>query len=184
MLGIVSAVQATSQFLDQAFQIIGRLRRAHQRQKALVDVLDRHESELNSVQIVIEIIEVEAELHKESVASELVRLKNMHSKLSECLVELDPSPKGRLSQFTRQLVHGSAEEKRLAEVMNELVQIKTMLLLRIQVADVGVIRTMEKQMFANTLVIQRIDGYLKQHFEDCKGLRIAKLLKGRRASSK
>ncbi|KAH7381149.1 hypothetical protein DE146DRAFT_277879 [Phaeosphaeria sp. MPI-PUGE-AT-0046c] len=183
VVGIISAAQATCQFLEQAFQIIGRLRRAHQRQKALVTVLNSHENELQSVESVIVIIETEVELHKKSVAHELVRLKDVHRKLTVCLEDLDPKPKGKASQFTRQLVHGSAEEKRLAEIMKELIHIKTMLLLRIQFADVGVIRGMEQQLYANTEVIQRIDTSLREHLEDCKGLRIAKLLKGRRPSN-
>ena len=102
----------------------------------------------------------------------------MQSKLSEFLEELDPKPKGRVNQFARQFVHGSADEKKLCDIMNEVAHVKAMLLLRIQVADVGVMRTIGKQLVANAEVIQRIDQFLREQVDDCKGLRIARLLKG------
>lgn len=67
--------------------------------------------------------------------------------------------------------------------MNELVHVKATLLLRIQVANVGIMRTMEKRLVANAEVIQRVDEYLRDQVDEYQGLRIAKLLKGRRPSS-
>jgi hypothetical protein len=77
-----------------------------------------------------------------------------------------------------------ADEKKLGVIMDELVQVKTMLILRIQVAHVGVVRTRGKEAVVNAEAIKRIDEYLKEHIHNCEGLRIARLLKGRRPSSK
>jgi hypothetical protein len=68
--------------------------------------------------------------------------------------------------------------------MNELVHVKAMLLLRIQVAQVGVMQNMKKELVANAEAIQRIDEYLREQVSNCKGLGIARLLKDRRPSSK
>ncbi|CAO2651615.1 Nn.00g041850.m01.CDS01 [Neocucurbitaria sp. VM-36] len=187
VFAILSAIQATTQLIEQAFRILGRLRRAHQRQKALVDVLARHESELESIKTIIGIIDDVEELQTSSVGTELVRLKDVQSKLAKFLTELDPKlepkPRDKVNQFARQLMQGSADERTLSAIMDELVHVKAMLLLRIQVANVGVVRTMEKQLVANAEVIQRIDQYLREQVDDCQGLRIARLLKGRRPSN-
>jgi hypothetical protein len=58
-----------------------------------------------------------------------------------------------------------------------------MLLLRIQVANVGVMRDVQQGLVANTEVIERVDQFLKDEVSGCEGLRIARLLQGRRPSS-
>jgi hypothetical protein len=184
VLVFLSAVQAATQLLEQAFRVLGRLRKAHARQKALVDVLAHHEGELASVKAIIGIIDDEEDLRTASVTSELIRLKVVQSKLVKLLEELDPKPRGPAQQFVRQLTKGSSDEGRLSSIMTELGQVKSMLLLRIQVANVGVMHNMEKRLVANTEVIERIDQFLREEIGGCKGLRIARLLKGRLPSSK
>jgi hypothetical protein len=58
------------------------------------------------------------------------------------------------------------------------------LLLRIQVANVGVMRDVQQGLVANTEVIARVDSFLKEEVSGCDGLRIARLLQGRHPSSK
>jgi DNA polymerase II large subunit len=184
VLVFLSAVQAATQLVEQALRVLIRLRKAHDRQKALVDVLAHHEGELGSVKAIIGIIDDEEELQTASVAAELVRLREVQSKLVKLLEELDPKRKGAARQFVRQLTKGSSDESKLSVIMTELGQVKTMLLLRIQVANVGVTHNMEKRLVANTEVIERVDQFLREVIGDCKGLRIARLLKGRLPSSK
>jgi vacuolar-type H+-ATPase subunit I/STV1 len=169
--------------VEQAFRILARLRKAHQRQKNLVDVIARHENELSSVKAIIGIIDDEEELHIPSVGGELVRLQEVQTRLAKLLEALDPKTKGKMNQIARQFVQGSADEKKLSGIMDELAHVKALLLLRIQVANVGVMRTVQKELVANAVVIQRIDDYLREHVSNCKGLRIARLLKDRRPSS-
>lgn len=102
------------------------------------------------------------------------------------LEELEPSkvakPVGRVNSFTRQLVQGDANEERLKTAMDKLGQIKSGLLLKIQISNVGVMKTTAKQLVANAEVIQRIDVALREEVGCCEGLRIARLLKGKRPS--
>jgi hypothetical protein len=184
VLTVFAAIQATTQLVEQAFRIVDRLRKAHSRQKALADVLSRHRGELESIKAIIGIIDDEEDLRIPTVATELVRLQGVQNKLAALLETLDPKMTSKMNQIARQLVYGSADEKKLSVIMDELVQVKTMLVLRIQVAHVGVIRTIGKEAVVNTEAIQRIDEYLREHVHNCEGLRIARLLKGRRPSSK
>lgn len=144
-----------------------------------MDLLLRHETELNSVKAIIGIIDDEEDLRTELVITELCRLRAVESKLVKKLEELDPRPSGKVKQFARQLVQGSADEEKLCAIMDELAHVKGDLLLRIQVAHVGVMRIMGKQLVANAEVIQRIDQFLRESVGCCEGLRIARLLKGR-----
>ncbi|KAJ4311968.1 hypothetical protein N0V94_007687 [Neodidymelliopsis sp. IMI 364377] len=175
----VSVLQNTTSLFEQAFRILRRLRTAYERQKNLVDVLNQHEAELKSIKTIIGIIEDEKELQTDAVGMELARIKDVQTKLKDLLVFLDPNTKGRMNQIARQFVHGSADEKKLTVIMNELGTAKQTLLLRIQVAQVGVMRNMQKELVANAEVIQRIDESLREQVLNCEGLRIARLLKDR-----
>ena len=181
---LLSAVQATTQLVEQAFRVLARLRKAYERQKNLISMLTRHENELNSIKTIIGIIDDEEDLQIVTVNAELRRMEEVQKKLAKLLERLDPKTKSRANQVARQLVQGSTDEKNLSSVMEELAQVKATLLLRIQVAQVGVIRTMHKEHVANAMVIQRIDRYLRENVQECKGLRIARLLKNRRLSGK
>jgi hypothetical protein len=180
-LGVLSA---TAQLLDQAIRVLGRIRKARQRQKTLLDVLAQNEGELSSVKSLIGIIQDEESLRTASVCAEVVRLRDVQDKLVKLLVQLDPRLKTPVLQFAHQLKNGSSDESKLYAIMNELGQVKSMLLLRIQVANVGVMRDVQQGLVANTEVIARVDQFLKDEVDGCEGLRIARLLKGRRPSSK
>jgi hypothetical protein len=179
-LGVLSA---TAQLLDQAIRVLGRIRKARQRQKTLFDVLAQHESELGSVKAMIGIIQDETSLRTASVCSEVVRLRDVQDKLVKLLEQLDPRLKTSVQQFSHQLKNGSSDESKMSAIMNELSQVKAMLLLRIQVANVGVMRDVQQGLVANTEVIARVDQFLKEEVSGCEGLRIARLLQGRRPSS-
>jgi hypothetical protein len=178
-LGILSAA---AQLFDQSIRVLGRIRKAHQRQKALLDVLTQHESELSSIKAMIGIILDEEDLRTANVCSEVMRLKDVQEKLAKLLKELDPMLKKPILQFAHQLTKGSSDETRLSGIMSELGQVKSMLLLRIQVANVGVMRDVQQGLVANTEVIERVDEFLREEVGGCEGLKIARLLHGRRAS--
>ena len=110
-------------------------------------------------------------------------MQAVQKKLADLLGTLDPKSRSKVNTFAHQLVHGSADEKKLCSIMNELSHVKSVLLLGIQVSNVGVMRTVEKEILANAEVIQRIDRSLRELVQNCEGLRIARLLKGRRLSS-
>ncbi|KAH3920273.1 hypothetical protein HBI56_067700 [Parastagonospora nodorum] len=178
-LGVLSA---TAQLADQAIRVLGRIRKARQRIKALPGLLAQHESELKSVRSMIGIIEDVKDLQTANVCSEVLRLKEVGDKLIELLKEME-APRKPVQQLAHQLTNGSLDESRLSGTMSELGQVKSMLLLRIQVANVGVMRDMQQGLVANTEVIARVDQFLRDEVGGCEGLRIARLLHGRRPSN-
>lgn len=170
--------------LDQTIGLLGRIRRAYQRQKALPQFVAQHEGELKSLVAIIDVIDAEETLRTAEVGVELARLKEVGEKLFKLLTELHPKIKTSVQQFAHQLTNGSSDESKLSNIMNELAHVKSMLLLRIQVTNVGVMRDVQKRLVANTKVIERVDEFLREEIEGCEGLRIARLLQGRRPSSK
>jgi hypothetical protein len=128
-----------------------------------------------------------SDLHTASLGVEITRLQLVQHDLAALLKELDPGSKTKINQFARQLLEGSADEKKLSSIMDELAQIKVSILLCIQMANVGVMRDMNKQIVVDAAKIERIDLNLQKQLEqldDYEGLRIARLIKGRRLSGR
>lgn len=184
---ILGAVSASINLLESALQAIKYLRKAHRRQKDLVYVLIRHEDELDSIKTILEQLNKKenVDLHTTSLGLELVRMQQIQRKLAALLKELDPGSKTKINQLARQLLEGSADEKKLSSIMEELAQVKASIIICIQMANVGVMRNMNKQIVADAAKIERIDSNLQkqlEHLEDYEGLHIARLIKGRRPS--
>jgi hypothetical protein len=176
----VSVVQATTQLVEQAFRIVARIRKAQERRKGFAEVLMRHENELRDIKAIIEVIEDEDDLQTPSVVADVMRLQDIQTKLSELLTALDPlKTKSKLNQVARQFVQGSSDERKLNTIMDEVVHVKTALLLHIQMANIRFSSNVEKSLVANAAAIQRIDESLRDHLKTCQGLEIAQLLKGR-----
>lgn len=162
------------------------LRKAQKRQQSLVLVLIRHEDELDSIKTILEQLSnnENSDLRTAGLGIELIRMQQIQHKLAALLKELDPGSKSRINQYARQLLEGSADEKNLSSLMEELGQIKASILLCIQMTNVGVIRDMNKQIVADAVKIERIDSNLQEMLDGYEGLRIAQLISGRRRSSK
>jgi hypothetical protein len=165
--------------LETAVGVIGRIRKAYEEQKDLAAVLSNHNSELASTNAVILIVKDEPVLHTAAVTCELVNIEAIAKKLVSRLKTMDPEQKGAMRQFVHQLAYGSKDEKALAGIMNELSRAKSSLGLRLQVANVGLTRTVENTITANAEVISRIDILLQQVFGEGQRLKIAELLKDR-----
>lgn len=149
----------------------------------------RHEDELDSINTILRQLNKKenADLHTNSLGNELVRMQQIQHSLAALLEKLHPGSKAKISQIAHQLLEGSEDEKTLSKIMDDLTQVKASIMLCIQMANVGVMRDMNKQIVADAKKIERIDSNLQkqlEHLENFEGLRIARLIKGRRQSGK
>jgi len=188
MAEILGAISASTNLLEHALSIIKCLRKAQNRQKELVCLLRGHEDELESIKTILRLLQKKenTDLHTASLGKELDRMKQVQDDLAALLKDLDPTSKTKINQFLRQLLDGAADEKKLSNIMNELAQVKASILLCIQMANVGVMRDINRQIVADAAKIERIDSNLRKklaELDDYDGLRIARLIKGRRPSS-
>ncbi|KAL9119463.1 MAG: hypothetical protein Q9187_003984 [Circinaria calcarea] len=183
MLGleIIGAASAASALLETAISIIKRVRKAHEQQKNLAKVLRSHYDELISTRKTIQIVEDEDALRTAAVVSELVKLEDVAARLVDCLEKMVPGTKGSMRQLAHQLVQGSRDENALADIMNKLSRANSSLSLHIQVANVGLMRTIRDNFVANAEVVNRIDLVLQQVFGEGRGLKLAELLRYRSA---
>lgn len=165
------------------------IRKAKKRQTDLVYVFIRHEDELDSIKTILQQLNKEenSDLHTASLGSELARMQQVQHKLAAFLKKLSSGSQNKLNQFAHQLLEGPGDAEMLSSLMDELAQFKASILLCIQMANVGVMRDMNKQIVADAAKIERIDSNLQKQLkslDEYQGLRIARLIKGRRLSGK
>jgi hypothetical protein len=138
-----------------------------------------HHHELENTKAVIQIVRDEEKLQTGAVISQLVRYggsceEGLLSFYRPWIPEAGASP---VNFF--QLTRGSKDEKALASIMDEFGHAKTNLIVHIQVAGVGLMRTIGDKVVANATVVNRVDSLLQQKIGEGQGLKVAELIKNR-----
>jgi hypothetical protein len=174
---VLGAAGAVAGLLEVAFGLIMRIRKAYERQQNLIEVLDKHALAVQNVKEVVQAVADEDALQTATVASELAKLEVIGKKLMRCLREQYPTDQRKVRQFTHQLVKGTKDEDRLADIMTDLDRAQAALSLRVQLANVGLTRMVHNTILANAEAINRIDQRLNEIFGDGRGLKLASLLK-------
>lgn len=77
----------------------------------------------------------------------------------------------------RQLIRGPRDNARLNGIMHDLHLAKGSLILKIQVAHVGLTRSVGDAVLVNCEIVERVNAVLQQILGEGKGLRIADLLR-------
>lgn len=178
-MDVISATSAVSGLLETAIRILGRLRKAYERQKDAARLFDAHTDEIKDLKTMIQIVEDEDSLQTANVTAEILKLRAVEDRLIEWLKRADPRGRSVAHQFSHHLFNGSKEEKRLTEIMADLSRIKADLCMRIQLSSVGVMKNMEKEFVANVEIIKHIDETLIEMFGPNGGLKIVHVLEGR-----
>ncbi|KAL9083441.1 MAG: hypothetical protein Q9165_008517 [Trypethelium subeluteriae] len=179
MAEVFGAASAATSLLETVISLVAILRKAYDRHKEFPSILASYAQELESIRKIIDMVVNQTCLRTDNIAAELVRLQTIEERMLGWLKKANREGKGSIQQFSRHLVHGSKYERTLAEIMSELGRGKSSLCLHIQIAAIGVTRTLENTFSANIEEITRINTMLVQILGHGQGLRIAAVLKGR-----
>ncbi|KAH7327748.1 hypothetical protein B0I35DRAFT_403215 [Stachybotrys elegans] len=165
-------------FIETAITILSRLRRTYERQKDLPGLLAKHINALIQIHSVIKVIRNEDTLQTSAVVAELGKMEMVAKELVTLVKQLSRR-RSASGQFFHQLVRGSDDEKKLEKVMQDLSREQDQLALYIQVAHVGLTRTMSDKIAVEAEIVDRIDKLVQQVFGDGKGLQMMKFLRSR-----
>jgi len=179
MAEVLGAVSAAAGLLEVAIHTIKRVRKACERQRNLTEVLDKQTIKLKEIRKIVQMIEKEDALQTANVVIEVNKLQVIETELLQCLKKLNSTSTGTIQQLAHQFAHGSKDEKTLADIMDDLDRAKSNICLCIQLANVGLTRTINNTVLANAKVVNRIDNLLVRVIGEGRGLKIAGLLKYR-----
>ncbi|KAF1847244.1 uncharacterized protein K460DRAFT_306212 [Cucurbitaria berberidis CBS 394.84] len=165
-------------FIETGIALIGRLRKAYQRQTDLSQSLLNHSQELEKIETSIKLVRDEDALQTAAVTSELVEMEKVTKNLIALLKELSKS-RGAAHQYVHQLVSGSEEEEKLSTVIDQISRSHEHLALRLQVAHVGLTKTLDSKMAVDMEAVQRIDKLLQEVFGDARKLEMVEFVRSR-----
>jgi hypothetical protein len=169
--------------LHQAIRLISKLRKAYADAKELPQLLERHQNKLEFVLAIVRAIEDEDALQTITVIGQLNSVCDIVRQVKDCLrsLERDFGRNHAIKEMLHQLLKGKKDARSLADLMNDLDDAKTNLGLVIQLANIGLVKSIEnsRELLADPEIIMQADQVLIDVFGEGGGLQLAKLIKGR-----
>ncbi|RAL16493.1 uncharacterized protein BO97DRAFT_420794 [Aspergillus homomorphus CBS 101889] len=162
--------------IEASISLIGQLHDAYKRQKEHANFLEGYEEELKSAKGIIQVVADEADLQTAEMSSQLVRMEALVQKLVGLLRSLSSENKSVARQFFHQLTQGSKDEKALSGLVDQIYRAKTDLIVLAQVAGVGLVRTTDNSIAANTEIIHRVDRHIQEVLGEGRGLKVGTLI--------
>lgn len=160
--------------IETAVALLGRIRKAYSRQKELTALLANHISGLERINATIRLVRDEDTLQTATVTAELLDMENLAKQLVALLDNLSRDRSGP-AQLLHQLVHGSNDEQKLDIIMKHLGRAQDHLALRVQVAHVGLTKSLGDKMLMQAEAVARVDDLVRQVFDDGGGLQMVRL---------
>ncbi|PYI17757.1 hypothetical protein BO99DRAFT_414081 [Aspergillus violaceofuscus CBS 115571] len=185
MSGLEVAVSVLS-LIEASISLIGQLHDAYKRQKEHSSFLAGYAEELRRAKSIIQVVADEPDLQTAEISAQLVRTEALVQKLVDLLRRLscEDNSKSAARQFFHQLTQGSRDERALSALVDQIDRAKADMTVLIQVAGVGLVRTTDNTLAANTEVIQRVDRHIREVLGDGRGLKIGSLVPGDEADAR
>ncbi|KUI67681.1 hypothetical protein VM1G_03592 [Cytospora mali] len=161
--------------VETVIRLLAALQKAQERQNDLPRLLDAHSRELQNTKQIVNIVMDEEALHIDTIVSDLTEIDGYGTKLKDCLLKLQKE-RTPLKQYTHQLLKGSKNMSKLSGIMDGLNIAKGNLILKIQVAHVGMTRAYGNAVLVNCEIVERVNALLQQILGEGKGLKIADLI--------
>ncbi|ROW03729.1 hypothetical protein VMCG_05338 [Cytospora schulzeri] len=175
-LDVVSLAVNVVTIVETVIKLLAALQRAQERQNDLPKLLAVHSKELQNTKQIVNIVLSEEALHIDTIVSDLTDIDGYGTKLKDCLVKL-AKERTAFQQYTHQLLKGSKNIAKLSGIMSGLNLAKGSLILKIQVAHVGLTRAYGNAVLVNCEIVERVNTLLQQILGEGEGLRIADLLR-------
>ncbi|KAK1981905.1 hypothetical protein LZ30DRAFT_718927 [Colletotrichum cereale] len=179
---VIGAVAACIEILARSLVLLEHAKTAWVRQRNGVSYLQRVISDVKATLAILELLADEQELRQDHVNKAAHQVAEKGRDLCKLIEDLRDKSQtgGGFKKFMDQLRDGPTEQLRLENLRGELSASKTTLILALQMAQVGLIRSMGKgDIIVNVQVVTEVD----QRVQTCpgleEGLRIAKLLQQR-----
>lgn len=137
---------SAAQLLEVALEIVQALKKAYDRQKDHPAVLERCRQELEIIKNHINNVKHNKALRTPLVETAVQNLQRPEQRLVSWLSKVDRHSKKAVSQFLSQLVKGSAERKKLDEILEELSQAKLSLIFGITATNAEATRKIGKKV--------------------------------------
>jgi len=149
-------------------RIFKSVNHAYKRHKELATLLDKYRLELERIRDLSESVKDQKAFKGAKISDPIARLENLELKLCSWLAEVDPGNKKSIQRFREQLLHGKDHRKKLDDIMNALDEVKTDLLLAINLHNTTMSYDM-KAVMAKTKKAIQIGAKLEKECSSARG---------------
>lgn len=168
--------------LARSLAILERARTAWVRQKNGISYLQGVDQDVQATIALLKLVDAERELHQEPVKKAVALVMTKARGLFNVIKDLGEKSEigGGFRKFVEHFIDGYGEQARLDAMRKDLNESKATLVLALQMAQVGLIRSMGRNdIIVNIEIVNQID----QRVQSCpgleEGLRLAQLLQQR-----
>ncbi|KAJ5390782.1 uncharacterized protein N7496_001850 [Penicillium cataractarum] len=156
--------------------VIQLIQQAAKRQAELRSKLEEYSEEVGETKRIVELVQNEDALQTSGAVAMVRRVENLGQGLKRHLMSMG-QPKSALRQFGHQLISGSEDEAQLASFMVRLGRAKQDLILQIQVANVGLAKSINNTLLVEMATVNKLHALLQETLGEGKGLKIAEFLR-------
>jgi hypothetical protein len=135
-----------------------------------------YSAEVGETKSIIDLVRNEDALHTSGAVATMRRVEAFGQELKKHLMSMG-EPRSGLRQFGHQIVRGSDDEAQLASIMARLNRAKQDLILQIQVANVGLTKSVNNAILVEVATVNKIQALLEDTLGEGKSLRIADFLR-------
>jgi hypothetical protein len=133
-------------------------------------------AEVGETKSIIDLVQNEDALHTSGAVATMRRVEAFGQELKKHLMSMG-EPRSGLRQFGHQIIRGSNDEAQLASIMASLGRAKQDLILQVQVANVGLTKSVNNAILVEVAMVNKIQALLEDTLGEGKGLRIADFLR-------
>ena len=148
------------------------------RQKSLPELVKTYLAEVSQTKKIVELAASEAALKTPNVGVTIARLAVVGEALRSHLAELAGAT-GRVQGFVKQILSGRQDQEKLESIMRDLGNAKQDLGLYIQLANVGLTRSVGEAVHVNTAAVDAVNRLLSEQLGPTYTLKMAQLVEGR-----
>ncbi|KAH8892381.1 hypothetical protein GQ53DRAFT_764190 [Thozetella sp. PMI_491] len=174
-MDIFAVAAEASSILLTAIQL---LQRAAKRRAELASKLEIYGAEVGETKTIIDLVRDEDALHTSGAIAAIRHVEALSQELKGHLVSMG-APRSGPRQFVHQIKSGSDDEEQLASIMVRLGRAKQDLILHVQVANVGLTKTVNNAIVVEMAMVNKIHVLLQDLLGEGKGLKIADFLRAK-----
>lgn len=175
-LDVISLAVNVMTIVDTVIKLLADLQKAYERQAELPNILEAHRKELRNTRAIVDIVMKENALQIHAIVSDLKDIDDYGNRLRECLDNLSKD-RSLIQQYTHQLFKGSKKMAQLSDIMQGLSLSRGNLVLKIQVAHVGLTRAYGNALLVNQKIVEHVNELLQKVLGHGNDLKITEVLR-------
>ncbi|RYP43937.1 hypothetical protein DL768_009568 [Monosporascus sp. mg162] len=151
------------------------IKKAVEQRKSLAELLQTYGAEVEDTKTLVDLVRNQEPLQTAAVIATIRRVEAIGRALNKHLTHVGKD-RGAVKGFAHQLKQGSADQRELDSIMEQLAVAKRNLTVQIQIANVGLTKNVNEAIAINTKLVMEMNEVVQKTLGEERGLNIARFL--------